>query len=285
MIDMEQREGSGEPFSIGRFARLTGLSIGALRHYDELGLLRPVDVDRFTGYRRYGRDQLEVGRAIGRLRELEVPLEEIRQVLGTDDPSEQRRRIAEHRARVEARVDRLVRVLHVLRQLSQGKEPIVTEAIQSAETLDREGHRRLGIDLFNHVWTLIETPDRTPEQTDEMIHAAHASRYHWSQAGTLANLARGEWQVSRVYSTLGRGEPALWHARRAVELAEAAAAAGAADDWDVPAALEGLARAHAVAGEVEAGAAARDRARAALAAVEDAGDRELIEQDLATLPL
>ena len=37
-----------------------------------------------------------------------------------------------------------------------------------------------------------------------MIHAAHASRYHWSQVGTKANLARGEWQVSRVYTVLGR---------------------------------------------------------------------------------
>ncbi len=38
--------------SIGRFARLSGLSIGALRHYDELGLLVPAEVDRSTSYRR-----------------------------------------------------------------------------------------------------------------------------------------------------------------------------------------------------------------------------------------
>ena len=44
-----------ELISIGRFARPSGLSIGALRHYDELDLLRPADVDRFTGYRRYRR--------------------------------------------------------------------------------------------------------------------------------------------------------------------------------------------------------------------------------------
>ena len=42
---------------IGQFARLTGLTIGALRHYDELDVLRPADVDRFSGYRRYRRDQ------------------------------------------------------------------------------------------------------------------------------------------------------------------------------------------------------------------------------------
>src|SRR5512141_910242 len=88
---------------IGRFARLTGLSIGALRHYDELDLLRPIEVDRFTGYRRYAEDQVDIGRAIARLRDLEVPLEEIRAVLGTDDPGEQRRRVAGQAARVQAR--------------------------------------------------------------------------------------------------------------------------------------------------------------------------------------
>ena len=58
-----------------------------------------------------------------------------------------------------------------------------------------------------------------------MIHAAHASRYHWGEVGDDVNLARGEWQCSRVYAVLGRGEPALWHARRCVEIAEADAEA------------------------------------------------------------
>jgi hypothetical protein len=73
-------------------------------------------------------------------------------------------------------------------------------------------HRRLAVELFNHVWTLLELASRTPEQDDELVHAAHASRWHWSKAGTTVNLARGEWQISRVYAVLGRAEPALWHA-------------------------------------------------------------------------
>jgi len=63
---------------IGRFARVSGLSIGALRHYDEVSLLRPAVVDRDTGYRRYRAEQLAVARLIARLRDLEVPLDEIR---------------------------------------------------------------------------------------------------------------------------------------------------------------------------------------------------------------
>lgn len=271
----------GDRLPIGRFARLTGLSIGALRHYDELDLLRPVAVDRFTGYRYYASDQVEIGRAIARLRDLEVPLEEIRAVLGTDDPAEQRRRVASQAARVQARVDRQVRILHVLRQLSQGRERIVTDTAAPTETLDADTHRRLGKELYNQTWSLLETVDRTPEQDDEMVFTTHASSYHWSKAGgTLANAARGHWQIARVYATLGRGEPAVWHARRCVDLAEAAGAAGVADDWDLAAALESLARAQSVAGDASGARATLARARQALDAILDPEDREQIEQDI-----
>jgi DNA-binding transcriptional MerR regulator len=271
---------------IGRFARLCGLSIGALRHYDELDLLRPAEVDRFTGYRRYRREQLETARAIARLRDLEVPLDEIRLVLAADDPAEGRRRVAEHRARIEARINRLQRVLHVLGQLSAGKEPLVSETTTAtAPELDAAAHRRLGVDLFNHTWTLIEKPDRTAAETDEMIHAAHASRYHWSKAGTTVNLGRGEWQIARVYSVLRRAEPAVWHAGRCLAYVEAAIAAGEVEDWDLAAAREAMARAAAVAGDEAEAIRWRGLAREALAAIEDPADRELIEGDLATLPL
>jgi DNA-binding transcriptional MerR regulator len=183
---------------IGRFARLSGLGVGALRHYDDLGLLPPAEVDRFTGYRRYRRDQLATARTIARLRDLEVPLETVRAVIATDDPAERDRLLGEHRVRIEARIHRLERVLHAVGQISQGKEPIVTDTPTPAIELDAADHRRIGTDLFNLVWTLLETPARTPAQTDEMIHAAHASRHHWSLGGEPANLSRGEWQCSRV---------------------------------------------------------------------------------------
>jgi DNA-binding transcriptional MerR regulator len=270
--------------SIGRFARLSGLSVGALRHYDETGLLAPAEVDRFTGYRRYRRDQLDTARAIGRLRDLEVPLETIRAVLATDDPAERQRLLGEERARVEARIYRLQRIHHVIGQLSQGKEPLVSEAVVRydlpAHDLDAADHRRLGKDLYNHVWTLLETADRTAEQTDEMIHAAHASRWHWTVGGEPAHRARGEWQCSRVYAVLGRGEPALWHARRCVELCEAYALG----DWDLAAAYEAMSRASLVAGDHAAARSWKDRATSALADIADPDDREPIEADLATLP-
>ena len=270
--------------SIGRFARLAGLSVGALRHYDELDLLRPADTDRFTGYRRYRRDQLEIARTIARLRDLELPLDEIRAVLATDDPAERRRRLDVHRARLEARTNRMHYLLHAVGQLSTGKEPIVTDPLAAAMTadLDAAAHRRLGVDLYNSTWTLLEQADRTALETDEMIHRAHASRWHWARAGEAINLARGEWLCSRVYATLGRGEPALWHARRCVAIGEDPATER--ESWDLPAAYEAMARASAVAGDAAGKAEWTARARAALAGIDDADDREPIEQDLATIP-
>ncbi len=267
--------------SIGRFGRLAGLSIGALRHYDELDLLRPAWTDPATGYRYYRPEQLEDARLIARLRELEMPLEDIRLVLAVDDPAERRRRLAAHRARIQARTDRLQHVLHHLSVAETSKEPIVSTP-PKPPTLDPETRRALAVGLFNRTWELIETPDRTPAQDDEMIHAAHASRYHWGEVGEPARLARGEWQCARVYSTLGRPEPALWHANRCLAILEANS--GGLDDWDLPAAYEVLARASAVAGDVAARDAWATRAREALAGVADPEDRRIIEGDLATLP-
>lgn len=287
-MDHLGRSAPPDLLAIGRFARVAGLSVGALRHYDELDLLRPAWVDPDTGYRSYRHDQLDTARTIVRLRELELPLDAIRAYLGTDDPGDRRAILAEHRRRIEARTFRLQRVLHVVGQLAgtTDQEEITTMTAPTLDTLtDLDGatHRGLGVALFNHVWTLLEKPERSPAETDEMIHAAHASRFHWSRAdgSEPVNLARGEWQCSRVYAVLGRGEPALWHARRCLAINEAAGTA----DWDIASAYEALARASAVAGD---DAAARDwkgKATAALDGIADQDDRDVIEGDLATLPI
>ena len=146
--------------------------------------------------------------------------------------------------------------------------------------LDQETERRLAAGLYNEVWRLMELPERRPEQADAMIHAAHASRHHWAQVGAPVNVARGEWLCSRVYWVLGRSEPAVWHARRCLELLEAAEDA---DDWDLPAAYEGLARAYGVAGNADEARTWAARGRESAAAISDPEDREQIEKDLRAL--
>lgn len=268
--------------SIGRFARLTGLSIGALRHYDELGLLVPAEVDRTTSYRRYRRAQLERARSIARLRELDLPLDEMTAVLDSPDELARLAALDRHRQRLEARVARGQHVLHHIRGLIDREEPLMSRPSLPPE-LDPTTERALAAGLFNLTWTFLEKDDRSPAEVDQMIHAAHASRLHWGVVGLPANWARGEWLCSRVYAVLGRGEPALWHALRCLELVEAGGEGF--EDWDLPGAYEALARAHSVAGQRDEATAWRDRARAGLARVAGAEDRELIEGDLASLPL
>lgn len=92
---------------IGVFARATRLSVRVLRNYDRLGLLVPALVDPDTGYRRYSVDQFARAGLIRRLRELEVPLPEIAEILSADTPERARAAIERHRERVAARAARL----------------------------------------------------------------------------------------------------------------------------------------------------------------------------------
>ena len=72
---------SGELLSIGEFAALTRLSVKALRHYDDQGLLTPVRVDPVNSYRFYSPDQVRRATLIGVMRRMDVPLAVIRKVL------------------------------------------------------------------------------------------------------------------------------------------------------------------------------------------------------------
>jgi len=89
---------------IGRFARLTGLTVKALHHYDEIGRLRPADVDADTGYRSYASEQVERAEAIRLLRKLEIQLDEIAKLLDDDDPALQKQVLVDHHDVAEAAV-------------------------------------------------------------------------------------------------------------------------------------------------------------------------------------
>jgi DNA-binding transcriptional MerR regulator len=263
---------------IGRFARLTGLSVKALRHYDELGLLRPAAVAADTGYRSYSTTQVARAETIRLLRRLELPLDEIASLLESDDPSRIRSVLLDHQRRTAARAVELRWVLQRLQPLLDGKDPIMGTP---AQALDAEAQKRLGIDLFNRTWTLLEKEDRTADEDDELLHCAHASAYHWLQVGTRANRARSEWQCSRVNAVLGRPEAALAHARRCLELVESAPEE--MEEFDLPGAYEALARAHLVAGDRAAASRYRELGLEATARIEDEDDRRIMETDFATI--
>lgn len=86
MIVTGDEDGPVERMSIGEFARATGLTPKALRLYDEMGLVRPAEVDEYSGYRHYRPQQLDRARLVARLRVVGMPLERIRLV--ADRPAE-----------------------------------------------------------------------------------------------------------------------------------------------------------------------------------------------------
>lgn len=103
--------------SIGDFARATHLSVKALRHYHEEGLLEPAEVDPFSGYRRYDLAQIPTAQVIHRLRNLDMPLEDIRGVLHTTDLAARSELIARHLRRLEQELSRTQSAVASLREL------------------------------------------------------------------------------------------------------------------------------------------------------------------------
>jgi DNA-binding transcriptional MerR regulator len=99
---------------IGPFSRASWLSIKALRAYHEAGLLVPAEVDPRTGYRSYTTAQLADAAIIRKLRQLDVPLEAIGEVLEARDATVTRKVLAEHGAALEERIAASQRALDEL---------------------------------------------------------------------------------------------------------------------------------------------------------------------------
>ena len=91
----------GEIMRIGEFAKVCGISVSALRYYDEQGLLSPVYIDRFTGYRYYNEEQIYVCRRIDLLKAAGFSLSEIKSMLKTSDSDVIRRLFDEKRSAIE----------------------------------------------------------------------------------------------------------------------------------------------------------------------------------------
>src|SRR5262245_2808558 len=98
-------------FSIGEFSQISGLTVKALRFYDECGLLKPAQVDAATGYRFYDARSVERARVIARLRELQFSLETITAILAecSDEADllgylERQSRAVEERIRADRKV-------------------------------------------------------------------------------------------------------------------------------------------------------------------------------------
>jgi len=147
---------------------------------------------------------------------------------------------------------------------------------------ERQQHEHFGKKANGETWQLLEKTDRTPEEDERMVVAAHASYYHWLHAGTDVHRQRGEWMLAHVYTVLGREEAARHHAWRCLGLAERFP--DEMKDFDVAYAHEAVARAAALAGDAETARRHYAMAEAQGARIADEEDRTIFLGDFRSEP-
>jgi hypothetical protein len=140
-------------------------------------------------------------------------------------------------------------------------------------------HRWFAIETNNQAWGLLEHEGRTMAEDDLLVHQAHASCYHWLQAGAPVNHQRALVLLANAYAAVGLGEAAVHHAKRALGQLEEHAAELA--DWDRAFTYDAAARAYAVVGGRRSAADYRARARSAGDAIADPEDRRLFDEHFA----
>ena len=111
---------------MGEFSRMTHLSVKTLRHYHQVGLLEPATVNPDTGYRYYTPEQIPQAQVIRRLRDLEMPVPEVKVVLTANDQSARNAAIAAHLDRLETELDKIHGAVDSLRSILKAPGPEVT---------------------------------------------------------------------------------------------------------------------------------------------------------------
>lgn len=134
--------------TIGDFSRMTFLTVKALRHYHEVGLLEPASVDPHSGYRLYRPEQVTTARLIRRLRDLDLPVDDVRAVLRAPDEESRNRVVVAHLDRMSRQLRETQETVDSLRRMLSGEEerlevvprdepPVLTLAIRGVVDADR----------------------------------------------------------------------------------------------------------------------------------------------------
>lgn len=142
---------------IGDFAVVTGLSVPRLRRYHDLGLLVPERVDDRTGYRSYSPAQVPVGRLIARLREVELPLDEI--LRAVDEPDKRASLLRKHRFRLMDRIEQTNRQVERVDQLIVEEERSMTANLQLVEVILRVDDVDASVEFYRDVLGIEFQPD------------------------------------------------------------------------------------------------------------------------------
>jgi len=117
--------------TIGEFATMTRLSRKALRHYHELGLLEPAAVDERNGYRYYDATQIEVARIIRRLRQLDLPVPELKAYLAAGDEPARNVILSAHLDRLQAQLRQTEEAVAALQALVAPTSPALAIEVRT----------------------------------------------------------------------------------------------------------------------------------------------------------
>lgn len=138
-----------------------------------------------------------------------------------------------------------------------------------------QAHRWFAVSCNNMAWDLLENGNRSHDETEQMIHLAHTSAYHWGETGAPINRLRAYCLLANVHAAAGHDVLAVRFAEDCMRLTEESPEG--MQDWDRAFALDAMARACASNGLMEEAKKYRERARDAGEAIADEADRRVFE--------
>ena len=141
-----------------------------------------------------------------------------------------------------------------------------------------EAHQQFAKSTNHRVWDLLDLSSRTEAEEEELLLAASTSLYHWLQVGTAVHAQRGHWMLSRVHVVLGRKGDALDQALKCQAISDTNL--DEMEDFDLAFAQESLARAYALAGDLNKARKHHQKAVALGEAVKDPEDQKIFLGDL-----
>jgi len=185
-------KGDEDRLQIGEFAELVGLSVPQLRRYDSLRLLAPAGRSVESGYRVYTSGQTGAARVIALLRSMDMPIAEIRRIVSGATESERRRIFRDHRARLEARLEEVRRLLEAVYAMTE------EDAVSTATEPQITG--------WLHLMPRIPVTDM--ERSIAYYQEALGFRLAWRLApANLACLASGHIELLLLVPWKGEGPP------------------------------------------------------------------------------
>jgi len=167
---------------IGAFAELVGLSIPQLRRFDRLRLLEPESRSSESGYRYYSRGQTGTARVIALLRSMDMPIAQIRRIISGASEAERHEIFRQHRARLEARLDEVRRLLEAVDEITKEDEMTKEKELTESDT---------AISTWLHMMPRLPVTDM--ERSISYYEEALGFRLAWRTTdGALAALASGD---------------------------------------------------------------------------------------------